>query len=271
MDITHITEQLMKLDARDKIAVARRILDNLEGSDTNQVYQGLPNLDRVDSLETSQQEDSAVSYCSFMEPQPESRNKFEKLQLDLRGLISSHLSEHKDVLSKLDENIIDTINVISAKVSKCLSLGGTIFWCGNGGSAADSQHLAAELVGRFKKDRAPLRSVALTTDTSVLTCISNDYNYETVFSRQIEALARHGDVLIGISTSGQSKNILRAFHSANSMGVNTIGLLGKDGGSIVTVAAESLIVPSESTARIQEIHILVGHIICDFVESNLLV
>jgi D-sedoheptulose 7-phosphate isomerase len=154
-------------------------------------------------------------------------------------------------------------------IASALANGSTVFWCGNGGSAADSQHLAAELVGRFKKDRRPLRSVALTTDTSVLTCVANDYSYEDIFARQVEALSRPGDVLVGISTSGQSENILRAVKMARSLGLQTIGLLGKDGGVAKDLVDQAIVIPSESTARIQESHILIGHILCDLIEQEL--
>ena len=157
----------------------------------------------------------------------------------------------------------------SRTIASALANGSTVFWCGNGGSAADSQHLAAELVGRFKKDRRPLRSVALTTDTSVLTCVANDYSYEDIFARQVEALSRPGDVLVGISTSGQSENILRAVKMARSLGLQTIGLLGKDGGVAKDLVDQAIVIPSESTARIQESHILIGHILCDLIEQEL--
>jgi D-sedoheptulose 7-phosphate isomerase len=125
------------------------------------------------------------------------------------------------------------------------------------------------LVGRFKKDRKALRSIALTTDTSVLTCVANDYSYKDVFSRQLEALARPGDVLVAISTSGQSENVLRAITTAKQLGVETIALLGKDGGEAKNLADLSLLVPSDSTARIQEAHILIGHILCDLIEEEM--
>ena len=138
-----------------------------------------------------------------------------------------------------------------------------------GGSAGDSQHLAAELIGRFKLDRKPLKSIALTTDTSAITCISNDYSYDKVFERQIEGLGEKGDVLIGISTSGNSLNIVNALKKSNDLGVKSIGLLGKDGGLAKSVANYSIIVESDSTARIQEMHIMIGQIFCDLIEHGL--
>ena len=129
--------------------------------------------------------------------------------------------------------------------------------------------MAAELVGRFNKDRKALSSIALTTDTSVLTCVANDYSYEDVFSRQLEALARSGDVLVVISTSGQSENVIRAIKTAKEIGLTTIALLGKDGGKAKSLVEHALVVPSDSTARIQEVHILIGHILCDLIEQEL--
>ena len=147
--------------------------------------------------------------------------------------------------------------------------GNTIFWCGNGGSASDSQHLAGELVGRFIGDRRPLKSIALNADTSVMTCIVNDYGYDYIFSRQVEALGSKGDVLIGITTSGNSGNILKAFEVANNLKMTTIGLLGKGGGEAKNISQHSLIINSQSTARIQEAHITIGHILCDLIELGL--
>ena len=147
----------------------------------------------------------------------------------MKELISKHIQEHNEVLdfiSQLDESIEKVANVFIS----CLEKGGTIFWCGNGGSASDSQHLAGELVGRFVDERKPLKSIALTADSAVMTCIVNDYGYEHIFSRQVEALGSKGDVLVGITTSGNSKNVLKAFEVAKNKGVRTIGLLGKAGG-----------------------------------------
>jgi D-sedoheptulose 7-phosphate isomerase len=183
--------------------------------------------------------------------------------------IERNISEHLQTIELVRGDLTGTIQKIGALVSNSLAKGGTIFWCGNGGSAADSQHLAAELVGRYKKNRRPLRSISLTTDTSVLTCVANDYSYEDIFARQVEALGRPGDVLLGITTSGNSENVLRALKMAKSMGMTTIAWLGKDGGGGKGIADVSLIVPSESTARIQETHILIGHILCELIEEEL--
>ena len=186
----------------------------------------------------------------------------------MKKLIKEHISEHRATLhaiTDLDEPIERVANIFLS----CLQRGGTIFWCGNGGSASDSQHLAGELVGRFVDERKPLKSIALTADTAVITCIVNDYGYEHIFSRQIEALGSKGDVLVGITTSGNSKNVLNAFEVAKKKCVTTIGLLGKGGGRAKNYVEESIIVPSKSTARIQEMHILIGHILCDLIEVGL--
>jgi len=183
--------------------------------------------------------------------------------------VEKHFKEHIIVIEDSLEVLNDTILLAAEQAVKCLSAGGTIFWCGNGGSAADSQHLAAELVGRFKKNRQPLRSIALTTDSSVLTCIANDFSYGEIFSRQIEGLGDKNDLFIAISTSGNSENIQLALLAAKKIGMVSVALLGKKGGVATEIADISLIIPSESTARIQEAHILIGHILCDLIENGL--
>jgi len=150
----------------------------------------------------------------------------------------------------------------------CLAGGGRVFWMGNGGSAADSQHLAAELVGRFERERPGLASIALTTDTSILTSVSNDYGFESVFARQVEALCRPGDLLVGLSTSGNSANVLRAMERAGELGVQRVGLTGGSGGRLRDCCELCIVVPSDNTARVQEAHILIGHVLCDLVERN---
>ena len=186
-----------------------------------------------------------------------------------KKLINNAFDEHAKVLKNTHKQISKIIEISADIISKSLSTTGTIFWCGNGGSAADSQHIAAEFVGRFKKDRRPLRSISLTTDTSVLTCISNDYSYQEIFSRQLNALGRKGDVLVAISTSGKSKNIVKVLIQARKMGIKTIGLLGKKGGVCKNYVDVPLIVPSNITARIQELHILIEHLMCEIVEQKL--
>lgn len=152
----------------------------------------------------------------------------------------------------------------------CLKAGGKLLICGNGGSAADSQHFAAEMIGRLRYDRAPIAAIALTTDSSILTAIGNDYSYADVFSRQVEALGSAGDVLVGLSTSGNSMNVIKAFESAKKKKLKTIALLGRDGGALAALADASLIVPVQSSMRIQEVHITVVHTWCELIEDAFL-
>ena len=185
------------------------------------------------------------------------------------SILYKQLTDHVELIIENKELIVSGVQRIAQLASDSLFRGGTIFWCGNGGSAADSQHLAADLVCRFVSDRIPLKSVALTTDTSILTAISNDYSFDKIFARQLEALGKEGDVLIAISTSGNSRNIKEAVLTAKNIGVEAIGLLGRDGGSSVDLFSQKLIIQSNSTARIQEAHILIGHLIIDLIEKNL--
>ncbi len=159
--------------------------------------------------------------------------------------------------------------VLADAVLDCLRNGGKILWMGNGGSAADCQHLAAEFMVRYKAERRPLPSIALTTDSSLLTAHTNDYDFESLFARQIEALARPGDLVVGISTSGNSGNVIQGIEQAASMGVKTASLLGRDGGKLAAMADCSVIVPCDETARIQEVHIFIGHWLCEIVDSQL--
>ncbi|MCK4244039.1 MAG: D-sedoheptulose 7-phosphate isomerase [Candidatus Omnitrophica bacterium] len=161
---------------------------------------------------------------------------------------------------------IKAIEKISREVVKTLKQGGKILFCGNGGSAADSQHLAAEFVGRFKRERRPIPALSLTTNSSILTAISNDYDFKNVFSRQVQAMGKKGDLLIGISTSGQAENVILAVKVAKKIGIKTIGLTGKNGGGLAKLSDLSFIVPSNNTARIQEAHILIGHILAEIAE-----
>jgi D-sedoheptulose 7-phosphate isomerase len=155
---------------------------------------------------------------------------------------------------------------IATEMARALLAGKKVLWCGNGGSAADSQHLAAELMGRFRRERRGLPSVALTTDTSILTAIGNDYGFDRVFARQVEALCAPGDVVVGISTSGNSHNVCAALETAKSLGAFTVAFTGESGGRLASLADITLSVPSSDTARIQEGHILCGHTLCDWVE-----
>ena len=180
--------------------------------------------------------------------------------------VNERFANHVEMIRALESQAC-LITKIGELLISALSSGKQIFLCGNGGSAADAQHIAAELVARFKNDRRGLPAMALTTDTSVLTAIGNDFGYELVFSRQIEALAREDDVLVGISTSGDSPNVVNAVKVAGTLGVKSVGLTGGTGGVLKTLCDEVLVVPSDVTARIQEAHILVGHIWCELIDA----
>ncbi|AWJ85566.1 phosphoheptose isomerase (plasmid) [Azospirillum sp. TSH58] len=161
----------------------------------------------------------------------------------------------------------DRIEAAAGLMIDGLKSGGKVLFCGNGGSAADSQHLAAELTGRYLRDRAPLAAVALTVDTSALTAIANDYSYDEVFARQVRGLGRAGDVLVGISTSGNSRNVVAALEAARALGMRTVGLTGAAGGRMKELCDVCLCVPSTDTPRIQEMHIAAGHMLCELVEN----
>jgi D-sedoheptulose 7-phosphate isomerase len=185
------------------------------------------------------------------------------------SILSSKISTLTSLLSTLLEEH-ETVFGESAKVfAKALAEGKTVFWCGNGGSAAESSHLAVELIGRFKNNRRPLPSVSLNSDTSAITCIANDFGYDEIFARQLEGLAREGDVLVVLSTSGKSENILQALRKASELGVTTIALLGKGGGTAANLANHTIIIESSETARIQEIHLLIGHTFCEYAEVEM--
>lgn len=183
--------------------------------------------------------------------------------------IKGFLNESARLKLAIAETLTGDIHNVIGLIRASLNNGGKLMLMGNGGSAADAQHIAAELVGRFKKDRKALPAIALTTDSSILTCLGNDYGFESVFSRQVEALARKGDAVMGISASGNSENVIRALQCANEMGAVTIALLGNDGGRMKDVVHASVLVPSNDTARIQEAHITIGHIICEILEQEL--
>ncbi|MCL5669759.1 MAG: D-sedoheptulose 7-phosphate isomerase [Acidobacteria bacterium] len=168
-----------------------------------------------------------------------------------------------------DKDLVELIAAVGGEFVKALREGHKIILFGNGGSAADAQHIAAEFVGRFQLERPPLPALALTVDTSALTCIANDYQYENVFARQMMALGSKGDVAVGISTSGKSPNVLRGLDVARTKGLVTIGLTGKDSGEIGKYAQYCIAVPSEATPRIQETHILIGHILCEITDAEL--
>jgi len=187
----------------------------------------------------------------------------------MENIILKRFKESIEVKNRfLKENLPRLIEVVKL-VSQAFEAGNRIFFFGNGGSAADAQHLAAEFVNRYVIDRPSLPAIALTTDTSILTSIANDTAFSEVFARQIRALGREGDVAIGISTSGTSSNVIKAFEVAKEMGMKTVALTGNDGGVMGKIADFSLVVSSTSTPRIQEAHILIGHIICEMVEHQL--
>ena len=187
----------------------------------------------------------------------------------MREIVIRELEESANIKRVMAQNLSDIIVDATQIMVNAFKAGGRVFLIGNGGSAADAQHIAAELVGRFNLERTGLPAIALTTNTSTLTALANDYTYETVFSRQLEALANDKDVLIAITTSGTSPNIVKAVETAHSRGVFVIGLTGGSGGKLKGMADLTIVVPSDNTARIQEAHITIGHIICHLVEKGL--
>ena len=186
----------------------------------------------------------------------------------MMGMINSELHSHKNTIEKTIDELQNFIYTACVLVSEAIVDGKKLLIFGNGGSAADAQHIAAELTGRYKSERRGLPAIALTTDTSALTAIGNDYGYKEVFKRQVEALANKGDVVIGISTSGNSKNVIKALKKAKKIGCKTIGFSGRDGGKMNEVCDINIVVPSNDTPRIQEMHILMGHIICQAVDNE---
>jgi D-sedoheptulose 7-phosphate isomerase len=185
------------------------------------------------------------------------------------SLILDYVQEGTELRQSFLEQNAQTIRDIALEMSVSLVKGGKILFCGNGGSAADAQHLAAEFVNRFQLERPPLPALALTTDTSVLTAIGNDYGFEQVFSKQVQALAEEGDVLVAISTSGESPNVLSAVQAAAERGVKIVGMLGKQGGDILPLCKQVLLVQNENTPLIQEVHIAAGHLLCRLVDYYL--
>ena len=187
------------------------------------------------------------------------------LAFDPSSVFGQAIEEHLAVIDLLRDQQ-SLLQGIGEEMTRSILAGKKVLWCGNGGSAADSQHLAAELMGRFRRERCAFPSIALTTDTSILTAVGNDYGYERVFQRQVEALCTKGDVLVGISTSGSSKNVWAALQTARQIGAFTVAFTGQGGGEIAAIADVALRIPSKDTARIQEAHILCGHMVCDWVE-----
>ena len=186
----------------------------------------------------------------------------------MNPIIQSHINEHQDVLDTIN-TFVDSIEKIASILINCLKNEGTIYWCGNGGSASDAQHLAGELIGRFVGNRVPLKSIALTVGGAEGSCIANDFGYDQIFSRQVEGLGSKGDVLIGITTSGNSQNVINALNVAKTKKMTTIGLLGKGGGKARDAVNHAIVIPSNTTARVQEMHIMIGHILCDLIEEGL--
>lgn len=186
----------------------------------------------------------------------------------MSNIVQRGLEEHLGLFHSLTP-LSAQIERAGDLIAATLRDGRKLMLCGNGGSAADSQHIAAEMAGRFVNDRRPLAAVALSTDTSTMTCIANDYTFDEVFSRQVMGLGVRGDCLLAISTSGNSRNVIRAAEAARPAGVHVIGLLGKGGGALLELCDVSIVIPSQTTARIQEAHIFVGHTLCALVEEAL--
>ena len=182
-------------------------------------------------------------------------------------MVLEELNDHQQLIQQVRETLLSDIELACGMITDTIKKGKKVLLAGNGGSAADAQHIAAELSGRFVKDRKALPGIALTVDTSALTAIANDYGYHHVFSRQVEALAAEGDLFIGISTSGNSQGILNAFETAKKINCRTLGLSGWKGGKMNGICDLNIVVPSEITARIQEMHILIGHILCKAVDD----
>lgn len=184
------------------------------------------------------------------------------------AMYTEALERHRAVFTALEEHRPAALNLLH-QLTNCLRAGGKVLWLGNGGSAADCQHLAAEFMVRYKRERGPLSSIALTTDTSILTAHPNDYAFETVFERQVRGLARPGDLVIGLTTSGQSENVNLALAAANDIGATSVALTGRDGGKVKDIARLSIIIACDETARIQEAHMFIGHWLCEALDAAL--
>jgi D-sedoheptulose 7-phosphate isomerase len=186
---------------------------------------------------------------------------------DRESIFGKAIAEHLEVVRQIAAQQ-PVLEAIALTMTATLRGGGKILWCGNGGSAGDSQHLSAEIVGRFRRERRGMASIALTTDSSTLTSVANDYGFEAVFSRQVEALGLPGDLIVGISTSGNSRNVIAALETARSQGLVTVAFTGAGGGKLAALADHLFAVDSRDTARIQEAHILAGHMLCDWIELD---
>jgi D-sedoheptulose 7-phosphate isomerase len=191
-------------------------------------------------------------------------NSFPK-DIAIQDVLNHSINEHLSLVSSVAQFTPDISNIV-LMIMDAFRRGNKLLIFGNGGSAADAQHIASELVGRFITERAALPAIALTTDTSILTSVGNDYGYEHIFSRQVEAIAKPSDVVLGISTSGNSGNVFKALVAARQLDCRTIGLLGNDGGKIKDITDASIIIPSKDAARVQEMHILIGHLLCEAID-----
>ncbi len=187
----------------------------------------------------------------------------------MKNVIESEFKAHLETIQKVMETMATPLEDASKLIVETLKNGNKVLFFGNGGSAADAQHIAAELTGRYKTERRGLPGIALTTDTSALTAIGNDYGFDRVFDRQVEALAQKGDLLFGISTSGNSKNVINAFKVGQEIGCKIVGMSGRNGGDMNNYCDVNLVVPSNDTPRIQEMHILFGHTICQIIDNEL--
>lgn len=187
--------------------------------------------------------------------------------IDSKAIIKEVVNSHLQVVNSFDDNLISSIESVAKELISCFERGNKVLICGNGGSAADAQHISAELVGRFVKERKPLPCIALTTDTSAITAIGNDYDFNKIFERQVEALVNKRDLVIGISTSGNSLNVINAIEKANSMNCVTVSLTGRDGGKLREISNININISSMITARIQEMHIFIGHILCEIIDN----
>tara|TARA_B100001109_G_scaffold250454_1_gene243646 strand:- start:508 stop:1071 length:564 start_codon:yes stop_codon:yes gene_type:complete len=186
----------------------------------------------------------------------------------MKKTIINSFNESKKLNNLVYKKLFKKIIASADLIKKTISQNGNIIWCGNGGSAAQAEHFASELIGRFKKTRRPIKSISLTSNTSSLTCISNDFGYDNIFSRQLEGVADTNDLLFVFSTSGNSKNIIKVLNKAKKMKIKVISFLGKNGGLAKNKSSIDLIIPSNSTARIQEYHLLIGHILCELIDDT---
>lgn len=265
MEIFPLTDifSLRRLTTDDTITIEENIANTLKSAfQANSESQSLS----VQCSEYDSNDDDNKGYKSASNPWRPSANFLAMpVSLNSDSVFEQAIAEHLSVIGNL-RGERPVLQRIATEMAQAVLAGNKILWCGNGGSAADSQHLAAEFVGRFRRERRGLPSIALTTDTSVLTSLSNDFGYEQVFSRQVGALCAKGDVLVGISTSGKSRNVCLALKTAHDLGAFTVAFTGQEGEAIAEVADAVLRIPSKDTARIQEGHILCGHLLCDWVD-----